>query len=75
MWAGLASKVICDHLGLGCKTGLPYVWNADKPSGAKSAGSIQKDSKALAWQVKTALGKAESWTVELTMDIASVYQF
>ena len=59
MWAGLASKVICDHLGLGCKTGLPYVWNADRPAGAKSAGSIQKDSKALAWQVRTALGRDE----------------
>ncbi len=49
MWAGWCAKVICDHLGLGHKTGLPYVHNADK---ANSPGSIQKDSKALAWQVR-----------------------
>ncbi|KAI5058836.1 hypothetical protein GOP47_0027006 [Adiantum capillus-veneris] len=26
IWAGLCCKVICDHLGLGVKSGLPYVW-------------------------------------------------
>ena len=26
MWAGWCSKVICDHLGLGIKSGLPYVF-------------------------------------------------
>jgi reversibly glycosylated polypeptide/UDP-arabinopyranose mutase len=25
MWAGWCVKVICDHLGLGVKTGLPYI--------------------------------------------------
>ncbi|TQD70179.1 hypothetical protein C1H46_044284 [Malus baccata] len=28
MWAGWCAKVICDHLGLGVKTGLPYVWHS-----------------------------------------------
>mmetsp|Transcript_16413 Transcript_16413/g.40949 ORF Transcript_16413/g.40949 Transcript_16413/m.40949 type:complete len:93 (+) Transcript_16413:505-783(+) len=31
MWAGWCSKVICDHLGVGCKTGLPYVWHSRHP--------------------------------------------
>eukprot|EP00850_Spirogloea_muscicola_P017209 SM000145S00826 [mRNA] locus=s145:248118:250927:- [translate_table: standard] len=28
MWAGWCSKVICDHLGLGVKTGKPYIWHS-----------------------------------------------
>jgi len=56
-WAGLCSKVICDHLGLGCKTGLPYVWNADKP---KPVGNMQRDSKAVMWQVSVRIRAASS---------------
>ena len=50
MWAGWCAKVICDHLGYGHKTGLPYVWNADKTS--KAVSNIQRDSKAMLWQVR-----------------------
>jgi reversibly glycosylated polypeptide/UDP-arabinopyranose mutase len=28
MWAGWCTKVICDHLGLGVKTGKPYVYHS-----------------------------------------------
>jgi len=28
MWAGWCVKVICDHMGYGVKTGLPYVWHS-----------------------------------------------
>ncbi|KAE8673182.1 Alpha-1,4-glucan-protein synthase [Hibiscus syriacus] len=28
MWAGWCSKVICDHLGVGVKTGLPYIYHS-----------------------------------------------
>ena len=28
MWAGWCTKVICDHLGLGVKTGKPYVFHS-----------------------------------------------
>ena len=28
MWAGWCSKVICDHLGMGVKTGNPYVFHS-----------------------------------------------
>ncbi|KAF3970662.1 hypothetical protein CMV_005665 [Castanea mollissima] len=28
MWAGRCAKVICDHLNLGVKTGLPYIWHS-----------------------------------------------
>ncbi|CAI8617458.1 unnamed protein product [Vicia faba] len=30
MWAGWCIKVICDHLGYGVKTGLPYIWHSKK---------------------------------------------
>ncbi|KAE8706500.1 putative UDP-arabinopyranose mutase 2 [Hibiscus syriacus] len=30
IWSGMCVKVICDHLRLGVKTGLPYVWRNDR---------------------------------------------
>ena len=51
MWAGWCSKVICDHLGHGHKTGLPYVWSADRTAANKLVGNMQKESKAIMWQV------------------------
>lgn len=30
IWSGMCVKVICDHLGLGVKSGLPYVWRKER---------------------------------------------
>ena len=30
IWSGMCVKVVCDHLGLGVKSGLPYVWRNDR---------------------------------------------
>ncbi|KAF5733541.1 hypothetical protein HS088_TW17G01086 [Tripterygium wilfordii] len=30
VWSGMCVKVMCDHLGLGVKTGLPYIWRKDR---------------------------------------------
>ena len=30
IWCGLCVKVICDHLSLGVKSGLPYVWRNER---------------------------------------------
>ncbi|XVF30389.1 hypothetical protein REPUB_Repub16aG0053000 [Reevesia pubescens] len=30
IWSGMCVKVVCDHLGLGVKTGLPYVLRSDR---------------------------------------------
>ncbi|KDP23306.1 hypothetical protein JCGZ_23139 [Jatropha curcas] len=30
IWSGMCVKVVCDHLGLGVKSGLPYVWRKDR---------------------------------------------
>uniref|UniRef100_A0A2P2Q335 UDP-arabinopyranose mutase n=1 Tax=Rhizophora mucronata TaxID=61149 RepID=A0A2P2Q335_RHIMU len=30
LWSGMCVKVVCDHLGLGVKSGLPYVWRNDR---------------------------------------------
>lgn len=36
IWCGLCVKVVCDHLGLGVKTGLPYVWRNDRGNAIES---------------------------------------
>ncbi|KAJ8752570.1 hypothetical protein K2173_005459 [Erythroxylum novogranatense] len=46
MWAGWCAKVICDHLSLGVKTGLPYVWHneANNPF-----DTMKKEQKGIYW--------------------------
>lgn len=36
VWSGMCAKVICDHLGLGVKTGLPYVWRNERGNAIES---------------------------------------
>ncbi|CAI0559574.1 unnamed protein product [Linum tenue] len=36
IWSGMCVKVACDHLGLGVKSGLPYVWRNDRGSAIES---------------------------------------
>ncbi|KAI5648905.1 hypothetical protein M9H77_34910 [Catharanthus roseus] len=36
IWSGICVKVICDHLGYGVKTGLPYVWRQDRGDAVES---------------------------------------
>ncbi|KAF5838466.1 reversibly glycosylated polypeptide family [Dunaliella salina] len=48
MWAGWCSKVICDHLGLGCKTGLPYVWHS---KASNPFANLRKEYKGIFWQL------------------------
>jgi reversibly glycosylated polypeptide/UDP-arabinopyranose mutase len=47
MWAGWCSKVICDHLGYGVKSGTPYIRH-DKASHWKS--NFKKEKKGILWQ-------------------------
>lgn len=47
MWAGWCSKVICDHLGYGVKSGLPYVRH-EKASSWKS--NFKKEQNGIIWQ-------------------------
>lgn len=30
LWCGMCVKVVCDHLGIGVKTGIPYVWRNER---------------------------------------------
>ena len=48
MWAGWCAKVICDHLGLGCKTGLPYLWHS---KASNPFTNLRKEYKGIFWQV------------------------
>lgn len=36
MWSGMCVKVICDHLGYGVKSGLPYVWRQERGNAIES---------------------------------------
>lgn len=36
IWCGLCVKVICDHLGVGVKSGLPYVWRNERGNAIES---------------------------------------
>jgi len=47
MWAGWCSKVICDHLGYGVKTGKPYIRH-DKASNWQS--NFKKEQNGIIWQ-------------------------
>jgi reversibly glycosylated polypeptide/UDP-arabinopyranose mutase len=47
MWEGWCVKVICNHLGLGVETGLPYIWHnkANNPF-----FNLKKEYKGMFWQ-------------------------
>lgn len=47
MWAGWCSKVICDHLGYGVKSGKPYIRH-EKASSWQS--NFKKEKKGILWQ-------------------------
>ncbi|GAX84365.1 hypothetical protein CEUSTIGMA_g11787.t1 [Chlamydomonas eustigma] len=47
MWAGWCTKVICDHLGVGCKTGLPYLWHS---KASNPFVNLKKEYKGIFWQ-------------------------
>lgn len=36
LWCGLCVKVVCDHLGIGVKTGIPYVWRNERGDAIES---------------------------------------
>ncbi|XP_068665959.1 probable UDP-arabinopyranose mutase 5 [Aristolochia californica] len=42
IWCGMCAKVVCDHLGLGVKSGLPYVWR-DKEEGCDVLQSLKRE--------------------------------
>lgn len=48
IWAGLCCKVICDHLGYGVKSGLPYIWRNDSAK-EKVIESLQHVPEGLQW--------------------------
>lgn len=49
MFAGWCSKVIADHLALGVKTGLPYIWHS---KASNPFTNLRKEYKGIFWQVR-----------------------
>ncbi|KAG8366475.1 hypothetical protein BUALT_Bualt17G0083800 [Buddleja alternifolia] len=47
MWAGWCTKVICDHLNFGVKTGLPYIWHS---KASNPFVNLKKEYKGIYWQ-------------------------
>lgn len=47
MWAGWCVKVIADHLALGVKTGLPYIWHS---KASNPFVNLRKEYKGIFWQ-------------------------
>ncbi|KAK1384201.1 UDP-arabinopyranose mutase [Heracleum sosnowskyi] len=47
MWAGWCIKVICDHMGWGVKTGLPYIWHS---KASNPFVNLKKEYKGIYWQ-------------------------
>ncbi|WOL07757.1 hypothetical protein Cni_G16504 [Canna indica] len=47
MWAGWCTKVICDHLKLGVKTGLPYIWHS---KASNPFVNLKKEYNGIFWQ-------------------------
>ncbi|KAB2073522.1 hypothetical protein E1A91_A07G089600v1 [Gossypium mustelinum] len=47
MWAGWCTKVICDHLALGVKTGLPYIYHS---KASNPFVNLRKEYKGIFWQ-------------------------
>ncbi|ERN11874.1 hypothetical protein AMTRI_Chr06g173680 [Amborella trichopoda] len=48
IWAGLCAKAICDHLGYGAKSGLPYVVRR-KGGGSEALEALKKEWKGVKW--------------------------
>lgn len=42
--------MICDHLGLGVKTGLPYIWHS---KASNPFVNLKKEYNGIFWQEKT----------------------
>ncbi|XP_057462312.1 probable UDP-arabinopyranose mutase 5 [Actinidia eriantha] len=36
IWCGMCVKVVCDHMGIGVKSGLPYVWREERGDAVES---------------------------------------
>lgn len=50
MFAGWCTKVIVDHLGMGVKSGLPYIWHS---KASNPFTNLKKEYKGIFWQVRS----------------------
>ena len=69
MWAGWCTKVICDHLGVGCKTGLPYVWHS---KASNPFVNLRKEYKGIFWQEVRGRGLRSAFALPSLCRVTSV---
>ncbi|GMH07653.1 hypothetical protein Nepgr_009493 [Nepenthes gracilis] len=64
IWCGMCAKVVCDHLGYGVKSGLPYVWRNER---GDAIASLKKD-----WEGMKLMEEAVPFFQSLTLSPAAV---
>ncbi|KAL0708335.1 hypothetical protein Bca4012_074761 [Brassica carinata] len=68
MWAGWCVKVICDHMGWGVKTCLPYIWHS---KASNPFVNLRKEYNGIFWQeeaipfFQSKLGKVDPYFIKL----------
>ncbi|KAJ6970274.1 hypothetical protein NC653_034766 [Populus alba x Populus x berolinensis] len=65
MWDGWCSKVICDHMGWGVKTGLPYIWHG---KASNPFVNLKKECKGIYW---AKLGKVDEYFIKLADEMVT----
>ncbi|KAF2288338.1 hypothetical protein GH714_006858 [Hevea brasiliensis] len=56
IWSGMCVKVVCDHLGLGVKSGLPYAWRKERVRLPRTAATAEDCVVEIATALKQQLG-------------------
>lgn len=77
IWSGMCVKVICDHLGYGVKSGLPYVWRTERGNAIDSLRKEWEGVKLMeevvpffqSLRLKRTTVKAEDCVVEIAKEV------
>lgn len=77
IWSGMCAKVVCDHLGFGVKSGLPYVWRTERGNAIDSLRKEWEGVKLMeevvpffqALRLKQTTVKAEDCVIEVAKEV------
>lgn len=77
IWSGMCAKVVCDHLGFGVKSGLPYVWRTERGNAVDSLRKEWEGVKLMeevvpffqTLRLKRTTVKAEDCVVEVAKEV------
>ncbi|KAL5540408.1 hypothetical protein UlMin_042431 [Ulmus minor] len=77
IWCGMCVKVACDHLGIGVKSGIPYVWRTERGNAIDSLRKEWEGVKLMeevvpffqSLKLKRSTVKAEDCVVEIAKEV------